>query len=97
MVAMHWLLTYEYVDDIVTRRAPVREAHLSLVRQAHEQGALLMAGAVGDPIEGAVLVFTGDDPSDVEAFVQRDPYVDGGLVRSWSVRPWSVVVGPARP
>jgi hypothetical protein len=24
---MHWLLTYDYVDDIATRRAPFREAH----------------------------------------------------------------------
>ena len=93
MVAVHWLLTYHYVDDIATRRAPFREAHLDRVRQAHGRGALLMAGAVGDPIEGAVLVFTVDDRSEVEAFVQEDPYVNEGLVAAWQVRPWNVVVG----
>ena len=93
MVAMHWLLTYDYVDDIATRRAPFRDAHLALIREAHEHRALLMAGAVGDPVEGALLVFTVDDPSEVEAFVQRDPYVNEGLVTAWRVQPWNVVVG----
>ena len=95
MAAMHWLLTYDYVDDIATRRAPFREAHLALVRRLHERGQLVMAGAVGDPIDGALLVFAGDDPAVVEAFVAEDPYVREGLVTAWQVRPWNVVVGGA--
>lgn len=93
MVAMHWLLTYDYVDDIPTRRAPFRDAHLAHIHEAHGRHALLMAGAVGDPVEGALLVFTVDDRSEVEAFVQRDPYVNEGLVTAWRVQPWNVVVG----
>ena len=90
---MHWLLTYDYVDDIATRRAPFREAHLTLVRQLHEGGRLLMAGAVGDPIAGALFVFIGDDQGVVEKFVDQDPYVKQELVTAWDVRPWNVVVG----
>ena len=90
---MHWVLSYDYVDDIATRRAPFRDAHLGLVGQLHERGELLMAGAVGDPIQGALLVFTADDPSVVEGFVDQDPYVREGLVTAWQVRPWNVVVG----
>ena len=90
---MHWLLAYDYVDDIDTRRAPFREAHLELVREHHDRGALLMAGAVGDPIEGALLVFTVEDQAVVEQFVARDPYVREGLVTAWQARPWNVVVG----
>ena len=92
---MHWLLTYDYVDDIPARRAPFREAHIGLVRDLHDRGVLLMAGAVGDPIEGALLVFTTEDRAVVEEFVARDPYVGGGLVTGWQVRPWNVVVGQA--
>ena len=92
---MHWLLTYDYVDDIATRRAPFREAHLGLVRNLHHGGTLLMAGAVGEPIEGALLVFTAEDPAAVEDFVAQDPYVTEGLVTTWQVRPWNVVVGRA--
>lgn len=92
---MHWLLTYDYVDDIATRRAPHRDAHLGLLRDLHESGALLMAGAVGEPIEGALLVFTAEEKAVVEEFVAQDPYVREGLVTAWQVRPWNVVVGRA--
>ena len=90
---MHWLLTYDYVPDIAARRAPYREAHLEMVRELHARGALLMAGAAGDPIEGALLVFTAEDSSVVDEFVAQDPYVREGLVTAWRVRPWNVVVG----
>ena len=92
---MHWVLTYDYVDDIATRRAPFREAHLGLVRDVHDRGALLMAGAVGEPIEGALFVFTGEDSTVAEGFVALDPYVRELLVHAWQVRPWNVVVGRA--
>ncbi len=54
-----------------------------------------MAGAVGEPVEGALIVFTADDRSVVEEFVAQDPYVREGLVTGWQVRPWNVVVGQA--
>jgi uncharacterized protein YciI len=38
-------------------------------------------------------VFRAADAKAVEAFAQADPYVKNGLVRSWRVRPWTVVVG----
>jgi uncharacterized protein YciI len=88
---MHSLLFYDYVDDIAERRTPFREAHLALVSEAHERGVLLMAGALVEPLDGAVLVFTTDDRSVVEDFVAKDPYVQAGLVTSWRVRSWNVV------
>jgi uncharacterized protein YciI len=89
----HHLLLYDYVEDYVERRAPFRERHLALARQAHDRGELVMAGALADSPPGAVFVFSVDDPSAVEAFVEVDPYVQGGVVTSWRVRPWNVVVG----
>lgn len=90
---MYSLLFYDYVDDIVERRAPFREEHLALAGEMHEQGVLLMAGALTEPVDGAVLVFTTDDRSVVENFAARDPYVRNGLVTSWRIRPWNVVLG----
>ncbi len=94
--AMHWLLLYDYVDDIVERRAPFREAHLALARRAHERGTLLLAGALAEPVDGAVFVFTTDDRSVAEQFVRSDPYVEEGLVTAWTIRPWNVVIGGER-
>ena len=94
---MHWLLFYDYVDDIAERRAPFREAHLGLVRDLAAQGTLLMAGALAEPLDGALFLFApADDASAVEDFVARDPYVAEGLVTAWRIRPWTVVVGAER-
>lgn len=90
---MHYLLFYDYVDDMLTKRDPFRPAHLELVRAYHDRGVVKMAGAMTDPLDGAVFVFSCDSPAEVEAFVAADPYVANGLVPAHRIRPWSVVVG----
>lgn len=89
---MHSLLLYDYTADILERRGPFREGHLALLRAAHDQGVLQMAGALADPVDGAVFVFATDDRAVVEDFVTKDPYVREGLVTSWRIRAWNVVV-----
>jgi uncharacterized protein YciI len=89
----HWLLLYELVDDYLDRRAPLRPEHLGLAEAAYERGELVMAGALADPADRAVLVFQGEDAEVAESFASADPYVREGLVRSWEVRPWTVVIG----
>ena len=89
---MYSLLLYDYVDDIGERRGPFREAHLALARETRERGVLLMAGALTEPVDGAVFVFTTDDRSVVEDFVAKDPYVQERLVTAWRIRLWNVVI-----
>lgn len=88
----YFTLTYEVVDDFVNQRTPFRPAHLKEVREANARGELIMAGALGEPA-GALLVFRAADKSVAETFAKADPYVTQGLVTSWSVRPWTVVIG----
>lgn len=92
---MYYLLTYDYVDNIVERRAPYRENHLSLVGECVERGELVLAGAYADPVDGALLVFRVDERSQVEEFIGKDPYVKNGLVVRWRIREWTVVAGTA--
>ncbi len=89
---MYYALIYETVPDYVARRAPYRDAHLALATRAHAEGLLVMGGAF-DPADAALLVFRAESPAAVEAFVRADPYVQNGLVTSWRIRPWKVVVG----
>ena len=89
----HWLLFYDYVEGMLERRAPYREEHLAFAGAAHAQGTLAMAGALVDPLDGAVFVFRADDPAVVDGFVAADPYVRNGLVTAWRIRSWNVVVG----
>ena len=90
---MHYILYYKTIDGYIEKRAPHRAAHLAVARAAHERGELLMAGALADPADAAVLVFKGAGPEIAEDFARQDPYVRNGLIREWSVRPWTVVIG----
>jgi uncharacterized protein len=90
---MHYILFYDVVDDYLERRSQFREAHLKHARQAHESGSLVLAGALADPVDGAVLVFRGPSPGPAEAFAKADPYVVNGLVKAWRVRRWVTVIG----
>ncbi len=93
---MHFALFYTVVDDYLERRGEFRDEHLSLARAAFANGELVLAGAFADPADEALLVFRADDASVVERFVQHDPYVVNGLVTSYRIRPWTVVIGEGR-
>jgi uncharacterized protein YciI len=80
------------VPDVIERRGPYRESHLTALRDARDSGRVVMAGVLGDPPRGAVIVFQGVEASEVEAFAREDPYVKAELVSSWRVEPWNVVV-----
>jgi uncharacterized protein len=89
----YYVLQYQVVDDYANRRAPFRQLHLQKVRDAHASGELRIAGALGDPADGAMLVFQSESPTVAEEFARTDPYVINGLITSWRVRPWTVVAG----
>jgi len=90
---MHYLLFYEAQPDYVERRTAYRAVHLALAEEYVARGELLLAGALAEPIDGAVFLFQGSSPAVAEEFAKRDPYVINGLVKSWRVRTWPTVVG----
>ena len=90
---MYLALLYDLVDDYLARRPEFRDEHLVLARAAHERGELALAGAFSDPSDHALLVWSTEDRSVVETFVEADPYVRNGLVTSWQIRDWNVVIG----
>jgi len=90
---MHYLLAYHVAADYLERRAEFRAAHLELAWQAVDRGELLLGGAMGDPISGAMMLFSANSPEIPEAFAKADPYVLNGLVTQWRVIPWNTVVG----
>ena len=98
----HFLLFYDTAPDYLERRADFRNDHLARARAAVERGELVLGGALADPVDGAVLLFSGADKSVAEKFARADPYVINGLVTEWHVREWTTVVGdraaaPVRP
>lgn len=85
------VLQYEYVPDILEKRDPYRAEHLEGAKQMAAQHKLVMAGALADPVDGALFIFKGVSKDDIESFVQKDPYVVNGLVPKYSIRPYMVV------
>jgi uncharacterized protein YciI len=89
----HFLLFYDGAPDYLERRPQFRDAHLKHAWSAVERGEIVVAGALADPVDGAVLMFQGANKSVAEEFATSDPYVLNGLVANWRVREWTTVVG----
>lgn len=87
------MLTYKYIPDVVTKRAPLRAAHLQLTQRYSAEGKLLLGGAFADPVDSAAVIFKTETIEDVEKFIQADPYVQQGIVTEWKIREWTVVTG----
>lgn len=99
---MHFLLTYDLAPDYLERRAEFRDEHLKLAWEAQERGEIVLAGALDEPADRALLVFKCDSAETPQLFAAKDPYVTHGLVRAFHVRRWNTVVGdfaanPVRP
>ena len=99
---MHYLLFYDYVEDYLQRRGEYRDQHLTVAWQAVARGELVLGGALAEPADTGILLFSGDSPAVAENFARADPYVKNGVVKQWRVRPWTTVVGndaatPVRP
>jgi uncharacterized protein YciI len=90
--AVHHCLFYDYIEDVVEKRGPLRAGHLAHARAWKADGRIVMAGALGNPPTGALFVFRVDDVADIDAFVGGDPYVSGGIVTGHRVVAWNVVI-----
>ena len=90
---MYYLLLYQTIPDYLERRTPHRADHFAHASKAVESGILLLGGAFTAPADGAALVFHTDDPGVVSDFAENDPYVKNGLIESYEIRKWAVVLG----
>lgn len=91
----HLLLEYRLSPDYLQRRPEFRAEHLALLEAATQRGELLLGGALPDPFDRALMVWSQGAAEAIESFVAADPYVRHGLVESWQVRIWNTVVGSA--
>jgi len=90
---MHYVLIYDVGEGFIERRAQFRDEHLALAWRAADAGELLLAGALAEPTEQALLLFDATTSEVAERFANADPYVRNGLVKRWRVQQWHTVVG----
>ena len=90
-----YILTYDYIPDVLEKRGPYRAEHLQLAADAVTDGTCLHGGPKaalepGSPPNGALFIFTSAQAA--EDFVDKDPYVSGGIVTSHTIEEWTVAV-----
>eukprot|EP00977_Amphora_coffeiformis_P014883 scaffold4242_cov175-Amphora_coffeaeformis.AAC.7 len=91
-----YLLTYDYIPDVLEKRGPFRAEHLQLAADAVQAGQCTYGGPKA-PLEpegaapnGALFIFK--DLQAAQEFVQKDPYVSGGIVTAHTIEAWTVAV-----
>ena len=98
---MWYAIMSEDVDDSLPLRAQARPAHLARVKELAAQGRVLVGGphpAIDseDPgsagFSGSLIIADFRSLEDAKAWAELDPYVDAGVYRSVSVKPFKVVV-----
>lgn len=87
----HFLLIYELADTYLEKRGEYRAGHLGLLWDASKRGEVMIGGALPDPFDTAMILFT--DKTAAENFVKADPYYQNGLIKSYRIREWNTVVG----
>lgn len=87
---MKYLLFYEPVDDVLTKAPAHFPAHKERLDDFHARGALLMVGTFADPQEGSLSIFSSRAAA--EQFVEGDPFILNGVIRSWQIREWDEVL-----
>jgi uncharacterized protein YciI len=90
-----YVLSYDYIPDVLEKRGPHREGHLGLATLMIQEGTCVSGGPTLVPGEtvpkGAIFVFKTKDAA--EKFVSEDPYVSNGIVVSHTISEWNVLLG----
>lgn len=90
---MYYLLFYKTALGYKEKRKPYRKEHIELVQEAVEKGHVVLGGALENPSDQAVILFKCKNEQPIQDFIANDPYVQNGVVESWEIREWNVVVG----
>ena len=60
----------------------IAEEHFAYLKQATEEGIVLLAGRAQDGVGPAIVVFEADSEEEARRFMENDPFVAGGLMRA---------------
>ena len=90
-------VTYRYTDDVATRDNQ-RTQHRDYLRGLAVQGRLLVSGPYGPNDDaGALLLFSAESRSQVEALIRDDPFTVHGVIAETGTAEWEPVIGPLLP
>jgi len=86
---MKFAAVIEYTPDKnkIAQLRPVHREYLSSLRKA---GKAVMAGPFTDD-SGGLLVYEAETGEEVERMIRDDPFGQGGVFVSWTIRPWNLL------
>lgn len=88
----YYILEYVTGENYLEERMKFRKEHLNHATEYFNEGYLKLGGAI-DLANEALLVFKADSDKIAKTFAENDPYVKNGLVKTWTVKKWNVVIG----
>ena len=89
-----------YDAEAPARRQTVRPTHLEGIRPLVDAGNILMGGAILDDagtMAGSVILADFPSREELDAWLEHDPYVTGGVWEQVEVAPFRVAVGSWMP
>lgn len=98
---MFYLIYSEDVENSLALRMSVREQHLARLRVLQDEGKLLVAGPCpaidsNDPgdagFSGSLIIAEFDSLALAQAWADKDPYIEAGVYKSVTVKPYKKVL-----
>ncbi len=79
-----------YCDDVLTKRAPYREAHLANLEHLKASGQLQCLGPTAD-LKRVFGVYLAPDADTARQLVESDVYWQHGIWTNYELHPWNQV------
>jgi len=98
---MYYAIISEDIENSLPLRAEARPAHLARLEALRDQGRLLVAGphpALDTPepgdagFTGSMVIAEFDSLEDARNWADADPYVEAGVYRKVTVKPFKAVL-----
>jgi len=80
---------YEMSADALPKIMTYFPAHRARLDAFHARGAVLAAGPIGNPPQGAMAIFITREQA--EEFIAGDPFVVNGLVSKYRLEEWNAI------
>jgi len=90
-----YVLQYDFVTDSLEKRKIHVEAHLALIDKQIKTGNIVLAGPLGHPPTGGLLIVRDLSPDNIEQLDQQDPFLINGIVEKYTIKPYMAVAGDA--
>ncbi len=98
---MYYAIISDDVEDSLPLRKQARSAHIDRLNRLRDEGRLLLAGPTPaidaeDPgpagFSGSLVIAEFDSLEAAQAWADADPYVEAGVYRTVTVRPFKKVL-----